>query len=201
TLALHPEEVSMSTHRQQINLLAMVVSIAMAHAVIPAHADPITFNALSETALAGPMPGAPLNGKDLAVVIAENGSEAIASVSVNRKKVNPNMDGSWSIGPFGSIKLGTVNVGDPEDLTSLSDTIDIRNGVGSIVITNKDDGFTSDEDSISPAETNEMAKVPNGAATATYRITSPREVPEPAPLALLGIGLIALRAVYHSKKL
>jgi hypothetical protein len=201
TWVLHPpRRFSMSTHRQQINVVAMVISIAMAQAV-PAHADPIPFSVLSDATLAGPKPGAPLNGKNLVVAITENGAEAIASVSVGGKKVTQNMDGSWSIGPLGSIQLGTVNVGDPEDKTSLSDMIDIRNGAGSIIITNKDDGFTSDVDSDSPAETGEKATVKNGAATATYTISSPSEVPEPASFVLLGIGLMALSAVLHSKKL
>jgi hypothetical protein len=142
-----------------------------------------------------PPAGASLNGKDLAVVIAENSAEQITSVSVNKKKVQQNMDGSWSLGPFGSIKLGTVNVSDPEDPTSLSDTIDIRKGSGAIIITNADKGFDSDEDTGSPAETKEMAEVKNGAATATYTITSPAETPEPASFTLLGIGLAALGVV------
>jgi hypothetical protein len=53
-----------------------------------------------------PPPGAPLNGKNLVVVIAENSAEQIKSVSVNGVNVKQNMDGSWSLGPLGSIQVG-----------------------------------------------------------------------------------------------
>ena len=141
-----------------------------------------------------PPPGAPLNGKNLAVVIAENSAEQIKSVSVNGVNVKQNMDGSWSLGPLGSIQVGTVNVSDPEDKVSLSDTIDIRNGTATIIITNANGGFDSDGDGNSPADT-EMVSVPNGTVKATYTITSPAETPEPASFTLLGIGLAALGVV------
>jgi PEP-CTERM motif len=146
-----------------------------------------------------PPPGAPLNGKNLAVVIAENSAEQIKSVSVNGVNVKQNMDGSWSLGPLGSIQVGTVNVSDPEDKVSLSDTIDIRNGTATIIITNANGGFDSDGDGNSPADT-EMVSVPNGTVKATYTITSPAETPEPASFTLLGIGLAALGVVRRSKK-
>jgi len=146
-----------------------------------------------------PPPGAPLNGKNLNVVIAENSAEGIKSVSVNGVNVKQNMDGSWSLGPLGSIQLGTVNVSDPEDPTSLSDTIDITKGTATIIITNAEMGFDSDEDTGSPAETKEKAEVPNGAVKATYTITSPAEVPTPEPMsvALLAIGLAAVGVVHR----
>jgi hypothetical protein len=58
-------------------------------------------------------------------------------------------------------------------------------------------GFDSDEDTGSPAETKEKAKVPNGAATATYMITSPAETPEPMSVTQLAIGLAAVGVVHR----
>jgi hypothetical protein len=174
----------------------MIVCIAMAQAVIPAHGDTIT------AADAIP-PGASLNGNNLAVVITEDSAEHIKSVNVNGKDVQANTGGTWTIGFFGTIKLGTVKVDDAEDPTSDSDIFDIFNGTATIVIANMNGlnvSFTSDGDSDSPAETGEVATVMNGPVKATYTIVSPREVPEPASLVLLGIGLTALGVVYGSKK-
>jgi hypothetical protein len=77
------------------------------------------------------------------VVITENSAEQIKSVSANGVNVKQNMDGSRSLGPLGSIQLGTVNVSDPGNKISLSDTIDIRNGTATIIITNANVGFDS----------------------------------------------------------